>query len=92
MSDVVTLELPTHLFQKLQALAEAEHTDPVTVMTRLISLAHQRQEWLQNLETLRHEIRQAGGLSVSASRETVIKELRQIRRDIFETEYAHLYR
>lgn len=92
MSEAVTVELPTPLFEKLQELAEAEQTDPVTVVTRLISLAHQRQSWLRDLDRLREDIRQEGGLSLGATREEVIERLRQTRRDLFEAEYAHLYR
>lgn len=87
-----TLELPTTLFQQLKELADAQQTDLVTVMTHLISLAHQRQNWLQNLEALRRDIRQSGGLSVGTTRESVVEHLRQTRRELFEAEYAHLYR
>lgn len=92
MPDAVTVELPQALFDKLQALAEAEQTDPVTVMARLVALAHQRQSWRRDLEALRQEIRRGGGLALGTTREEVVNHLRQTRRDLFEAEYAHLYR
>lgn len=91
MNDMITVELPASLFQKLQDLADAEQTDPITVMSRLIALAYQQQSWLRDLEILRQDIRQTGGLPVGTSRETVIEQLRQTRHNIFEAEYAHLY-
>jgi hypothetical protein len=51
-----------------------------------------RMRWQRNLESLRREIREAGGLELEGSKEEVIERLRKTRREIFETEYAHLYR
>ena len=87
-----TLELPADLFQQLQELADLQQTDPVTVISRLIAVAHQQQTWLQNLEALREDIRLSGGLAIGTTRGAVIEQLRQTRRDLFEAEYAHLYR
>ena len=92
MKDTITVELPAELFEQLQDLANLQQSDPVTVMAHLISVAHQRQSWLQNLAALRHDIQQSGGLSVGTSREALIERLRQTRHDLFEAEYAHLYR
>jgi len=51
-----------------------------------------RMRWQRNLEDLRQETREAGGLNLRGSKEAVIERLRETRREIFETEYAHLYR
>ncbi len=51
-----------------------------------------RLRWQRNLEDLRREIREAGGFELKGSKEEVIERLRETRREIFETEYAHLYR
>lgn len=90
--DVVTLQLPVSLYNKLQELAALDETDAIDVIARLVTAAHQRRGWLQDLQALREQIRQEGGLQVGSSREEVIERLRQTRREIFEAEYGHLYR
>jgi hypothetical protein len=66
--------------------------DVVEVIGRLLALASQRRRWLRDLTSLREQIRQDGGLQVGTTKEEVVERLRQTRRDIFETQYAHLYR
>ena len=55
-------------------------------------MAHQRQSWLRELHELQELIREQGGLRIGTTKEEVIEKLRQTRREIFEAEYAHLYR
>jgi hypothetical protein len=91
-TEVVTLQLPTNLYDKLQELATEEQSDPVSVITNLVTAAYQHRGWLRDLAALREQIRQDGGLNVGSTKEEVVERLRQTRREIFETEYAHLYR
>lgn len=91
-TEVVTLQLPASLYEKLQTLATEEHTDPVGVIAQLITNAYQQRGWLQELTTLRQQIQQQGGLQLGSTKEEVVAQLRQTRQEIFETEYAHLYR
>jgi len=88
----VALQLPASLYAELQSLAAEEQTDPVGLITRLIVAANQRRAWLRNLAALREQIRQDGGLQVGTTKDEVVERLRQTRREIFEAEYAHLYR
>jgi len=88
----VALQLPASLYAELQSLAAEEQTDPVGLITRLIVAANQRRTWLRNLAALREQIRQDGGLQVGTTKDEVVERLRQTRREIFEAEYAHLYR
>ena len=88
----VTLELPVSVYEQLQELAAVEQKDPIEVITELVDVAHQRQSWLRELEELRDLIREQGGLQISTNKEEMIEQLRQTRREIFEAEYAHLYR
>jgi len=90
--DVVTLQLPANLYDQLQELAAEEKTDPVEVISHLVSIAYQQRSWLRNLTALREQIQQEGGLQIGATKEEVLEQLRQTRRKIFEAEYAHLYR
>ncbi len=80
------------LSDQLQALAAEERIEPVEVISQLVSAAYQHRSWLRDLIALREQIRQAGDLQVDQTKEAVIERLRQTRREIFEAEYAHLYR
>ena len=91
-TELVTLQLPTSLYEMLQTLATEEHTDLVSVLAQLIADAYQRKSWLQDLSALRQKIQDEGGLPQGKTKEEMIAQLRQTRQEIFETEYAHLYR
>ena len=91
-ANIVKLELPISVYEQLQELAAVEQKDPIEVITELIDKAHQRQSWLRELEELRDLIREQGGLQISTNKEEMLEQLRQTRREIFEAEYAHLYR
>lgn len=88
----VTLQLPASVYTELQALARDEQTDPVEIIARLVVMARRRRVWLRDLAALREQIRQDGGLQVGVSKDDVVERMRQTRREIFEAEYAHLYR
>jgi hypothetical protein len=91
-AEKVTFQLPAQLYADLQSLAADEQTDPVEVIARLVATARQRRAWVQDLTALREEIRREGGLLVGVTKDEVVERLRQTRREIFEAEYAHLYR
>jgi len=91
-TNMVTVELPANSYDQLQELAASEQTDPIEIMAELIAMAYQQQSWLRELTELRQMIRQQGGLRIGTTKEEVIEKLRQTRREIFEAEYAHLYR
>ena len=91
-TNMVKLELPASAYEQLQELAAAEQKDPIEVITELIDMAHQRQSWLRELHELQDLIREQGGLQIGTTKEEIIEKLRQTRREIFEAEYAHLYR
>ena len=91
-TEFVTLQLPVSLYEKLQTLATAEHTDVYGVIA-LITDAYQQRGWLQDLTALRRQIRDSdGGLEFSSTKKEVVAQLRQTRQEVFEAEYAHLYR
>ncbi len=92
MSTEVSIQLPAHLYAELQSLAAEAKTDPVGIIDRLVTAASQHRGWLRDLAALREQIRQDGGLQVGASRDEVVERLRRTRQEIFEAEYAHLYR
>ncbi len=89
---MVTLQLSDQVYADLQSLAADEQTDPAEVVARLVANARRHRAWLHDLTALREQIRQDGGLQVGADKQEVVERLRQTRREIFEAEYAHLYR
>jgi len=88
----IAVQLPAHVYGELQALASEEHTDPADLIAQLVTAASQQRAWRRNVAALREQIRQDGGLHVGTTKEEVVERLRQSRREIFEAEYAHLYR
>jgi hypothetical protein len=88
----ITLLLPASLYKKLQTLAAEEHTDPIGVITRFITDAYERRSWLNDLTNLRQQIQHEGGLQLDSTKEEVVAELRRTRQEIFEAEYADMYR
>ncbi|MBC6422358.1 MAG: hypothetical protein GDA43_14080 [Hormoscilla sp. SP5CHS1] len=88
----VTLELPANLHEQLQALATAEETDVVSYLEQLVTNAYQRERWLKTLDNLYQLIQARGGLQLGDTQEEINERLRQTRQEIFEEEYAHLYR
>ena len=91
-AELVSIELPAHLYAALLSLAAEEQADPVVVIDRLVTAASQHRSWLRDLAALRKQIEQDGGLQVGASKDEVMERLKRTRREIFEAEYAHLYR
>ena len=90
-TQVVTIQLPANLYAEIQSMAAEEQIDPIEVIDRLVTTASQQKAWLRDLNALREQIRQDGGLQVGSSKDEVIEKLRQTRREIFKAEYAHLY-
>ena len=90
--NVVSLGLPAQLFAELEALAKEERVEPVEMVSRLVTLAFQKSTWRHNLHALRKEVLKDRDLQTGSTKESVIEQLRQTRHEIFEAEYAHLYR
>jgi predicted transcriptional regulator len=91
-SPLVTIQIPADLHSELQSLAEEEHTSPAEVIERLLAMLRQRRAWLRDLAALREQIQRDGGLQIGKTKEAIVERMRETRRQIFETEYAHLYR
>jgi hypothetical protein len=92
MVSTVTLELPASLHADLQSLATEEQTDLVEMLSQWVKLARQRRAWIRGWKELQTLVEQEGGLQVGTTREAIVEQMRKTRREIFEAEYAHLYR
>lgn len=88
----VTLNLPRQLYTDLQSMAGETRMDLVEMLAHWTTLARQRRVWLRELQDLRDLIQQEGGLTVGNTKEEVVAQLRKTRQELFEAEYAHLYR
>ena len=88
----VTLTLPINVYEELLGAKEEEARSVADFVRAAVVEKLAKIRWQRNLEDLRREIREAGGLELIGSKEEVIERLRETRREIFETEYAHLYR
>ena len=64
----------------------------VEMLVRWITLARQRYAWIQGWKELGELVRQDDGLQIATTKEQVVEQMRKTRREIFEAEYAHLYR
>ena len=88
----VTLNLPADLYTRLQQLASESDTIPTVLIARLVEDAFNRRDWLRDLDELREQIKCEDNRETESDQEEFIEQLRKTRRDIFEAEYAHLYR
>lgn len=88
----ITLELPTQIYMDLKGLADEAQIDPVEMLRRWIAATQEQQSWRQGWDELRQLVREEGGLSVGTTKEEVVEQMRKTRQEIFEAEYAHLYR
>jgi hypothetical protein len=87
----VTVALPAEVYAQLEELAVQEAIQPVDMIERLVTTAQQQRAWQRDLVALRQDIQQNNNAAHVAHNPT-IEELRQTRSDIFDAEYAHLYR
>jgi hypothetical protein len=90
--ETVTIQIPTTVYAELEALAAETQSDPIAVLTALVTTAHQRPTFAQLWRELLEQVQRDGGLKLGSTTEEVIEQLRKTREEIFEAEYAHLYR
>jgi hypothetical protein len=49
-------------------------------------------DWVTQLQQLRQQIAERGGVLSGVTKEEIVSQLRQTRQELFEAEYAHHYR
>ncbi len=91
-TETVTLQLPISLYADLADLASEAHQDPVAIIAEWVEEVRQRRLWQQGWADLRAEVQKDGGFSPEAPSEEFVTLTRRSREEIFEAEYAHLYR
>jgi len=91
----IVWEVPENLYRELvwaqEELAYPSLLDLISqaVQRRLAEIRHEA--WQREFRLLQHQVRAAGGFGLGETKDEVIANLREIRRQIFEEEYAHLY-
>jgi len=88
----ITLELPAQVYADLQSLADEAKIDVVEMLRRWTKQTSEQRAWVRAWDDLRRLVREEGGLHVGTTKEEVVEHMRKTRQEIFEAEYAHLYR
>jgi hypothetical protein len=89
---LVTLQLPAQLLSEIESLASAAQSDVISVLGDLVTIARHRRTLGNDWLALCAEVRRTGGLAVGETTEEIVEQMRKTREEIFEAEYAHLYR
>ena len=94
----IVYTIPDDLYEKLKeaqaeyAIGSLEEFTRQAVEEKLEAL--QRKAYLRKLRALQDAVQQAGGaksMGLGETKEEIIDNLRKVRQQIFEEEYAHLY-
>ncbi len=95
MSQEIVWKIPENLYRELVwAQQELHYPDLIdfvvqAVQRRLAEVKHEA--WQRDFRQLQQQIHAAGGFNLGETKDEVIANLRSIRQQIFEEEYAHLY-
>ena len=95
MSQEIVWQVPENLYRELVwAQQELEYPSLIdfivqSVQRRLAEIKHET--WQRDFQQLQQQIRAAGGFGLGETKDEVVANLREIRRQIFEQDYAHLY-
>ena len=91
-AETVTLQLPASLYADLEELANESRRDPVAIIAEWVDEVRQRRQWQQGWADLRAAVQRDGGFPSDETPEEIVALTRRSRQEIFEAEYAHLYR
>ena len=95
MTEEIVWKVPENLYRELVwAQQELEYPNLVdfivqAVQRRLAEIKYDA--WQRDFRQLQKQVRASGGFGLGETKEEVITNLRKIRRQIFEKEYADLY-
>ncbi len=96
----ISFEVSEELYRKMRE-AQAAYAVPSLdefarqALEEKLERLERQQAYRRELEKLRQGIQEAGGLKalgLGETKEEIIESLRRTRQEIFEKEYAHLYR
>jgi hypothetical protein len=95
MSQEIVWKIPENLYRELVwAQKELEYPNLVDFIVQSVQrrLAEIKNEaWQRDFRKLQKQVRASGGFGLGETKEEVISNLRKIRRQIFQEDYANLY-
>lgn len=95
-STAIVWDVPEELYNELvkakNELAFPNLVDFVAQATQRYLAEIQDQTWQQEFRELQKQVRAADGFGLGTTKEEIIAHLREQRQQIFEAEYADLYR
>ena len=94
-SQEITWEIPEELYRELlwaqEELAYPSLVDLISQAVQRRVAEIRREAWQREFRQLQQQVHAAGGFGLGETKDEVIANLRELRRRIFEEEYAHLY-
>lgn len=87
----IRLNEPSPTYQTL-SLEEFKQDIVAEVLASLDATEDAPGSWHEELEALRASIAAQGGLDVGETTEEIVEHMRRTRQEIWDAEYAHLYR
>ena len=92
----IVWEIPEGLYGELmRAQKELAYPNMISLVSQAVQryLSEiKRDAWLGEFHNLQKLVRASGGLNIGETKEETISKLREQRRQIFEEDYADLYR
>ncbi len=74
------------------SLAQLKEEIVAEVLAELEEMNAEPLTWQEGIAQLQASIAAHGGLNIGETTEEIVEHMRRIRKEIFEEEYAHLYR
>ncbi len=91
-NNIGTIQIPIAVYNDLQELASIQGMDAVRLLQSLLKVERQRLELKKNWRELKKDAVRTEHAPVTETVDELVERLRKTRDEIFETEYAHLYR
>lgn len=92
LTPTIAINLPRDVFEGIETLAGEAHVSSVEMITTWLKRELEHRQWLNAWQDLRTQIKTDGGLDVGQAPDQIIEKTRQTRCEIWDTDYAHLYR
>ncbi len=74
------------------ALEDVKQEIVADVLAELTAMRETPRSWREELAALQASIAAHGGLNVGETTEEIVEHMRRTRREVWDAEYAHLYR
>ena len=86
------LELPEPIYRTLLLLADRRKVTPAQLIEQLIGEEERRRERVRIWNELVESVHRTGHPLIGKTTEEIVEHMRKTRAEIWEAEYAHLYR